>query len=200
MFYLMTNYFDRDAEFEVHRRNLPHWTQAGTTYFVTFHLADSLPAKKLAAFKEEKERWLTLNPPPHAEQQITEFRRNFTERFDRWLDAGHGSCILGNLKIYKVLNDTLTFFDGERYTLGEHVVMPNHVHVLVTPIGDHELRCIVHSWKSFTAKQVQKIAGVTGPVWHPESFDHIIRSPEQLARIEKYIRDNPKCLHGKANH
>jgi len=193
----MPNYFDPDANFEVRRRNLPHWTQSGTTYFVTFHLADSLPVQKLAAFREQKKRWLTLNPPPHNERQTQEFRRDFTERFDRWLDAGHGSCILGNSKIHTVVKSALTFFDGQRYTLGEHVVMPNHVHVLVTPIDEHQLQRIVHSWKSFTARQVNDIAGLTGPVWHPESFDHIVRSPEQLHRIEKYIRDNPKCLPGK---
>ena len=194
----MPNYFDPEANFDVRRRNLPHWRQAGTTYFVTFHLADSLPASKLAAFREQKNRWLRLNPPPHNECQIQEFRRNFTERIDRWLDAGHGSCILANSRIYPVMKSTLAFFDGERYELGEHVVMPNHVHALVTPFGDHLLSGIVHSWKSFSARQVNEIAGLTGPVWHTESFDHIIRNPAQLARIEKYIRDNPKYLHGNA--
>jgi len=29
------------------------------------------------------------------------------------------------------------FFDGQRYTLGEHIVMPNHVHALATPLGNH---------------------------------------------------------------
>ena len=37
----MPFFFDRDAEFQVHRRNLPHWTQSAVTYFVTFHLADA---------------------------------------------------------------------------------------------------------------------------------------------------------------
>ena len=193
----MPNYFDPEADFEVHRRNLPHWSQRGTTYFVTFHLADSLPARKLAEFREQKNRWRALNPPPHTELQIQEFRRNFTERFDRWLDSGHGSCILARPEIYKVVKEALLFFDGERYELGEHVVMPNHVHALVTPIGDCLLSGIVHSWKSYSARQVNKIGGSIGPVWHTESFDHIIRNPGQLARIEKYIRDNPKCLHGQ---
>jgi len=193
----MLNYFDPDAQFDVHRRNLPHWCQAGTTYFVTFHLRDSLPARKLAAFKEQKRRWLTLNSPPHNERQIQEFRRNFTERIDRWLDAGHGSCILANSMINRMVRDALCFFDTVRYELGEHVVMPNHVHALVTPIGDFQLTKIVHSWKSFTARRINEMRGSTGPVWHPESFDHIIRSPQQLTRIEEYIRNNPKPLPGK---
>ena len=55
---VMPFFFDRDAEFQVHRRNLPHWTQSAVTYFVTFHLADSLPVKKLAEFEAERKRWL----------------------------------------------------------------------------------------------------------------------------------------------
>jgi REP element-mobilizing transposase RayT len=192
------NYFDPKADFSVHRRNLPHWCQAGTTYFVTFHLGDSLPATKLAAFREQKKRWLTLNPPPHTERQIQEFRRNFTERMDRWLDAGYGSCILANSKINKVVRDALGFFDRDRYELGEHVVMPNHVHALVTPNADNQLTKIVHSWKWFTGRRINEMSGLIGPVWHRESFDHIVRSPEQLARIEEYIRDNPKFLRGNA--
>jgi REP element-mobilizing transposase RayT len=194
----MQNYFDPEANFEVHRRNLPHWSQDGTTYFVTFHLADSLPGRKLAAFREQKKRWLTLNQPPHHERQIQEFRRNFTERIDRWLDAGHGSCILASPQIHQVVKNALTFFDGERYSLGEHVIMPNHVHALVTPLNDHNLNRVVHSWKSFSAKQINRIASSQGPVWHQESFDHIVRNPAQLIRIQEYIRDNPKCLHGNA--
>ena len=56
----MFEFFDSEADFRVYRRNLPHWRQAGVTYFVTFHLADSLPIQKLAILKEEKKRWLNL--------------------------------------------------------------------------------------------------------------------------------------------
>jgi hypothetical protein len=36
-------FFNPDAALVIHRGKLPHWRQEGTTYFVTFHLADSLP-------------------------------------------------------------------------------------------------------------------------------------------------------------
>ena len=50
----MENFFDPEADFQVYRRNLPHRRQAGVTYFVTFHLADSLPAQKLATLEEQR--------------------------------------------------------------------------------------------------------------------------------------------------
>jgi hypothetical protein len=58
--YYKKNFFDPEADFQVHRRNLPHRRQAGVTYFVTFHLADSLPGQKLAALEEQRKLWLAF--------------------------------------------------------------------------------------------------------------------------------------------
>jgi hypothetical protein len=190
----MTDFFDSEADFQVYRRKLPHWRQAGVTYFVTFRLADSLPTQKLATLKEEKKRWLALNPPPHKESQIKEYHRNFSQPIHEWLDAGYGSCVLVQPEVFRLVNRSLSFFNGQRYVLGEHVVMPNHVHALVRPLANHDLDRILHSWKSFSANQINKLIGSHGPVWHRESFDHIVRTASQLARIEQYIRDNPKSL------
>lgn len=85
-------------------------------------------------------------------------------------------------------------FDGTRYHLGHWVIMPNHVHAIITPIGDNSLSEILHSWKSFTSKKINAARGEVGTVWQKESFDHIVRSPETLERIEGYILENPKGL------
>jgi hypothetical protein len=95
----MDGFFDSDDNFEVHRRNLPHRRQAGVIYFVTFHLADSLPTKKLVALEKEKKIWLNLNPPPHNPRQIEEYHRNFSKRIQKWLDAGYGSCVLARPRL-----------------------------------------------------------------------------------------------------
>ena len=141
----MSPFFDREAEFQVHRRKLPHWTQSAVTYFVTFHLADSLPIKKLAEFETERKRWLEVNPPPHSENQIQEYRRNFSQRIQKLLDAGYGSCILARPAIFRMVEDALKFFNGQRYLLGEYIIMPNHLHALVTTIGNHQLIHILNS-------------------------------------------------------
>jgi len=190
----MTEFFDPDAATEVRRRSLPHWNQRATTYFVTFRLADSLPARQRVALETERKQWLALNPPPHNEHQASEFNRTFTKRIHQWLDAGYGSCILARQEIFTLVEGTLKFFDGQRYLLGEHIVMPNHVHALVEPLDGHDLSRILHTWKSYSAHQMNKMTGSRGPIWHRESFDHIVRSPRQLDRIEQYIRDNPKSL------
>ncbi len=190
----MSEFFDFESNFQVSRRNLPHWTQPGVTYFVTFRLADSLPVEKLEALKEEKRIWLAHNPPPHSENQIKEYHRNFSQRVHDLLDARYGSCVLAKPEVYGLVESVLNFFNGERYVLGEYVVMPNHVHALVRPMASHRLNRILHSWKSFSAHQINKVTGSRGHVWHPESFDHIVRTADQLAFIEEYIRENPKSL------
>ena len=190
----MSCFFDPEADFQVYRRNLPHRRQGGVIYFVTFHLADSLPRQKRAALEEERKLWLSLNQRPYNERQTEEYHRNFSKRIHDWLDAGYGSCILAHPEVFRLIESVLNFFNGQRYVLGEFVVMPNHVHALVQPLGDHSLDRILHSWKSFSANKINRISRSRGRLWHPESFDHIVRSAAHLERFEEYIRDNPKSL------
>jgi REP element-mobilizing transposase RayT len=172
--------------------NLPHWRQEGVRYFVTFRLADSIPQGKLRQWQQEKEDWLKRNPPPHTLEQTSEFWELFPERFHRWLDAGYGACVLGNPDSAAIVYNVLKYFDGERYDLGECIVMPNHVHAVVAPLPGFELSGIIHSWKSYSANKVNAMLGRKGNLWQKETFDHIVRNPEQLERINAYIRDNPK--------
>ena len=90
------------------------------------------------------------------------------------------------------MESSLQHFDGERYELGEFIVMPNHVHAIVAPIGEHQLTPILHSWKSFTALKFNRMLISSGCIWRPESFDHIVRSADHLAKFEAYIRNNAK--------
>jgi REP element-mobilizing transposase RayT len=183
-------FFDSEALTQVRRGKLPHWTQPDVTYFVTFRLADSLPAKKLSALREERDLWLRNHPVPLSEADRQEYQRRFTGRFEYWLDQGYGECLLAQQDLKSIVEKALMHFQGDRYHLGESIVMPNHVHALVTPIESWTLASILRSWKSFTAKQINKVSNRTGSIWDRESFDHIVRSPAQLAKFERYIRNN----------
>ena len=61
-----------DYPVSVYSRNLPHWRQEGATYFVTFHLSDSIPAPQVKLLKEMKATWLARNPEPHDQAQRIE--------------------------------------------------------------------------------------------------------------------------------
>ncbi|MBW7863753.1 MAG: transposase [Candidatus Hydrogenedentes bacterium] len=172
--------------------NLPHWRQEGALYFVTFRLADSIPQDKLGQWELEKNQWLKRNPAPHTPEQLWEFWNLFPGRFHRWLDAGHGACVLGSPAVKELLNGVLRHFDGERYGLGAHVVMPNHVHAVVSPLPGFKLSAILHGWKSYSANRINTLLGRAGTLWQKESFDHIVRGPDQLERINAYIWNNPR--------
>ena len=185
-----TSYFTPFLPLDITSRHLPHWEQKNVMYFVTFRLADSLPKKKLERWKHEREQWLNTHEKPYSEKEQEEYSQLFSERINDWLDAGSGSCLLAEKENADIIEAALQHFDGERYKLGSYVIMANHVHVLISPNTGNELAEILHSWKSFTANEINKRTGNTGSVWQDESYDHIVRSPEQLAFYTNYIQKN----------
>jgi REP element-mobilizing transposase RayT len=202
------NYFDPDAPTAFLSGDLPHWRQEGTTYFVTFRLADSLPREKLNQLRVERDLWMQTHPEPHDEAARREYYELFPQRLQQWLDAGTGSCALAIPEVKELLENSLRHFDGRRYRLHEFVVAPNHVHALVSPSGKHTLSEILHSWKSFTAHKVLKLARSGGAVpalnfehnsvWQKESFDHIVRSPASMEKFREYIRNHGGAQTGQS--
>ena len=56
------------------------------------------------------------------------------------------------------------------------IVMPNHVHVVLTPRREHTLSAILHSWKSFSANKANAILNrQAAEFWQRESYDHLVR-------------------------
>lgn len=92
-----------------------------------------------------------------------------------------------------IVADALTHFDQERYDLIAWSVMPNHVHAVVQPFGEYVLEQLVHSWKSYTAKTINKATNRSGEVWQPEYFDHLIRSIDDLEHLIDYTLGNPNA-------
>ena len=80
-------------------------------------------------------------------------------------------------------------------TLGHYVwyafaVMPNHVHLLVTPAV--ALPKLTKSLKGITAKRANASLALTGrPFWQEESYDHLVRNEREFERIRHYIEENP---------
>jgi len=184
--------YNPDAPTEKTRANLPHWSQEGTTYWVTFRLADSLPQEKLKAWKAERNTWASHHPEPWSDLDWKEYHDRFGERLEHWLDAGEGKCYLRQPKIRSIVEKCLTHFDGDRYDLGPWVIMPNHVHLLLRPNKEQSLSKILQGIKGVSAKECNALLGRTGQTfWQEESFDHIVRSQAQFDRFVHYITDNP---------
>jgi DNA polymerase III subunit alpha len=183
--------FDKDHPASVQNRHLPHWQQNGATYFVTFRLGDSLPKEIYKKWQLERDAAVkTISSQDSSKMEIV--AEQFREELEGRLDEGLGECWLKNQKVASVVENALRHFDGERYLLGNYVIMPNHVHVLVRPVMEHKLYEILHSWKSFSAKEANKALNRTGEFWQDESFDHIVRDESSLEKFSSYIQENPK--------
>jgi REP-associated tyrosine transposase len=86
--------------------------------------------------------------------------------------------------------------NGKRYDLHAAVVMPDHVHLLLSPLRHekgwpYSLPVILKQLKGASARTVNKLSNSSGPVWQEESFDHVLRSQESLEEKLQYIRQNP---------
>ncbi len=75
------------------------------------------------------------------------------------------------------------------YHLFAHLIMPNHVHVLLEPYVD--LTRIVQWLKGRTTRVCNRILGRKGAFWHEEFYDHWIRCYDELAETARYIENNP---------
>lgn len=185
-------FFDKHADLTITWRDRPHWKQPGKVHFVTWRMADGIPKARRDELLRDRAAWIA----EHGTQDISTlsegpqraYYRLFQQRVQRWLDAGHGSCALLIPAARDIMRDTLVKFHNERYRLGTFAIAGNHVHVLVVPFPGYDLSELTHSWKSYTAKVINRLVGRTGKFWKTESFDHLVRSWKHLQKYERYIR------------
>ncbi len=169
---------------------LPHWESDHATYFVTFRLADSLPGDLLERLGKEEETLERVDRGMPAGSRRYEVRA-ILQKAEQALDSGLGACYLSDRRIAKIVADAIRHFHGERYCLWAWCIMPNHVHVLFSPLGEQTLDSIVHSWKSFSGLQANRLLGRTGQFWQREYFDHLVRNEASLLKISRYVLENP---------
>ncbi len=130
---------------QIHRRRLPHWQSGGSTYFVTFRLAQG---------------------------RLSEAER-------------------------EVVGAACEHWNGERAVVHQYVVMPDHVHLLLTPLQRaagvwHSLPELIGGIKKFAAREIQAQRAQSGPLWQDEHFDRLIRDEDEFYEKAHYIWDNPR--------
>ena len=158
-----------------YERRLPHWDSVGEPLFITFRLYGTLPANRVF--------------PPAT---VTASGKAFVT-MDRILDAAvSGPSYLRMPEVAELVVGALQAGEHRfgRYELHSYVVMPNHVHALVTPHVD------ATKWlgplKGFTAHEANRFLGLAGHhFWQEESYDHLVRSSVEFDRIRNYIEQNP---------
>jgi REP element-mobilizing transposase RayT len=179
--------------------DLPHWRQAGTTYFITTRLADSLPEHVIAPWRAKRDEWLLQHEAKRREdlavEHKLEFDRLFNDTFQALVDAGHGACHLRRRDCADILIGKLIEGHGTCFTLDAWCIMPNHFHALVTPAKRSVMGDIVQHWKGGSSFAINRLLGRSGALWISEPFDHLVRSVAQWRHFGVYIADNPVTAH-----
>ena len=173
------------------RGYLPHYDQGEIYQVITYRLGDSLPQGILKDMQSELK-----NVAP----EFMKMKRR--RKIEKYLDKGHGSCVLKNTECAKIVEGAWLHFDGERYDLIAYVVMPNHVHVLLKVYDGVELAKMVKSWKSYSARRINEIIKDAGlktsapgkknlvSLWQRGYWDRFVRDEEHFYQTIEYIRKN----------
>ncbi len=162
------------------RGYIPHLEAGAQPQFVTFRLFDSLPNEVLDRWRQE------LNDKP-----ADEVRKELLRRIGGYLDEGHGCCLLRNPVAAKIVHDAILFLHGRKYSLHAWVVMPNHGHLLFSPMDGHTLDKILHSLKSYTVHEINRQLGREGQLWQEEYYDELVAGDDGMERVRLYIEWNP---------
>ena len=159
-----------------YERNLPHWHPPGKALFVTWRLHGSLPA--------------------HIGDVLLKKRISAGKRYsllDQELGKARcGPVWLADPRIARCVVEAL--LRGERelnlFELHAFAVMPNHVHVLLSPHAPPAR--ITRGIKRLAASKANQLLRRTGQrFWQEESFDHWIRNAAEFQRVKNYIEWNP---------
>jgi REP element-mobilizing transposase RayT len=175
------------------RGRLPHWEKEEGLYFITFHLADSLPRKVLEKLTDRQRVLLAAKRTgarllPDQKTLIEEFS---PRKVEAYFDRGIGSCALRDARVAELVADALRLWHGKRYLLIAWCVMPNHVHVIFRLMAGEQLADVLRSWKSYTARMANRILRRTGAFWQREYYDRLIRGEGELDRAVRYVTNNP---------
>jgi putative transposase len=125
--------------------------------------------------------FLPETPPHWRQDQATYFVTWRLAQGQRELDSSERDLVATAIKSFR----------GQRYEIAAYVVMDDHVHALLARLPAYELRSILHSWKSFTASQMQREHRRFGRVWQDEHFDRIVRDDKGFVQKRDYIIGNP---------
>lgn len=157
---------------QLSQRRLPHLYGVEQPLFITFRLHGSLPPGR--EFPKES--------------------MNSGKAFvvmDRLLDNHRSSprhLQAGN--IAQCVADAIRQGGDSSFILHAWVIMPNHVHLLITPRMD--VSELLQKLKGSTARLANQLLGRTGtPFWQDESYDRLVRNSQEFGRIEHYIPQNP---------
>ena len=175
--------------------HLPHWGLNSIAYHVCFRLVDAIPTSQRMQWLEERRRFLEKYSNEHQkpiDDEMKRFQYLYSEKVEKYLDNGYGSCILRKPDIATIIRNSLEFNERKKYLLHAWCIMPNHVHVVLQVLGAHTLSEILHGWKSFTSHSINNMLSRQGQLWQDDSYNHIIRTLKEYYFQVRYVWNNPE--------
>jgi REP element-mobilizing transposase RayT len=160
------------------RGYIPHIDPGEATQFITFRLADSMPQTVLTAWKEDLKNG-----------EITD--AGLRKRIETYLDQTYGERWLSDGRTATLVQNSILYLDSKKYRLIAWVIMPNHVHILIQTLAGYSVSEIMHSLKSYTSHEANKMLIREGHFWFKEYFDRYIRNGEHFRAVVRYIEENP---------
>jgi len=169
------------------RRNLPHIYVQDAMYSITIRLANSIPMSILSDYISEKD--LLLKKGDHMAA-----KKLYFEKIEGYLDStAHRNQFLADTYIIELFKSSILFFQKKHYDIVCYCIMPNHVHLIINTfqypykaLGD-----ILGSIKKYTGLRANRYLKRKGKFWQAESYDHLIKSRNELAETIDYILYNP---------
>jgi REP element-mobilizing transposase RayT len=124
-------------------------------------------------------------------------QRRLFGKWDMALDtADTGPFWLRDPKVADLVAESIHYRAGRVYDLEAFSVMPNHVHLVYTPLRKedgsfHAMSAIMHSLKLYTGRRVNPLLEREGDFWQHENYDHVVRDEAKQRLIILYVVNNP---------
>ncbi len=180
-----------DAKLNMVERN-------GLTLFVTYRLNHSIPLAVLDKLRQDYETdegnvMIAYTDPEQRKEELYKAQKRYFGKFDTYLDqqtAPKYSLAHPQMSAYTV--EAIHKMAGIYFNLWAFVLMPNHVHLLLT-ISHAEVPFfdILQQHKRLTTLFAQKLYQEKFKFWAHESYDHLVRDEGEFERILRYMMNNP---------
>jgi len=181
-----------------YERRLPHYQPLDAMFSIVLRLVGSLPREIIEELRGRSQR----------SRQTVEFCddkhfRLFDGALDRRLSGPHW---LANDAIARITADAIHYWDNRAFELLAYCIMSNHVHLILAtgqastiPLSDcpftgqtpYHVTNVLASIKKFSARKANRILRRSGRFWQRESYDHVIRSEDELEATMWYVLNNP---------
>lgn len=166
--------------------------------------------------RDQAERQLArIQDENHCKTLMIKLNRRYFAKLDAMLDTSQsGPLWLIDERVAQIVADAIHYREGKSYALEAYSIMPNHVHLVITPneirqrdssphtfplgartgrrdSSPYILTSILENLKWYTALKSNEILRRSGQFWQHESYDHVIRNAHELERVIRYVINNP---------